>query len=81
MQTLGDILTTCNILNTAFSEGRCDFCEKDGLTYTDPETGCLYCLPCLAGATDPDNQLEELPADPQAMAIAREVIAARRLAA
>lgn len=73
-----------DILYPGFTPGVCDFCAMIGagqpaLVYTDPETQCLYCLPCLAGATDPANQLEETERepDPALMAMAREIIALR----
>jgi hypothetical protein len=72
MQSLADILTS------VFQAGTCDFCETNALVYPDSETGCLYCLPCLAEATDPANQLEELPGNPVVTPMSREWIAARK---
>ena len=66
------------ILNSLFHDDPCDFCPASGRTYTDPETGCRYCLECLVLSTIP---LEDGPPDPAIMVIAREVIAARRAAA
>jgi hypothetical protein len=72
------MMSLTDILKSVFHSGRCDFCETDGLTYTDPETGCLYCLPCLVLATEP---LADGPEDAGIIAIGRKVIATRRLAA
>ena len=72
------MLTFDDILLAAFNPSRCDFCETEALTYTDPETGCFYCLPCLVLATEP---LDDGPEDAGIIAIGRKVIATRRLAA
>ena len=75
------------ILYPGLTPGVCDFCAmvqaevgplQTTLVYQDPETKCCYCLPCLAEAVDPANQLEELPEDPAINEMAREIIAGLR---
>ena len=45
MQSLSDILRP-----HLHRPAPCDFCARTGPTYRDPETGSLYCLPCLEDA-------------------------------
>ncbi len=68
MQSLGDIL------ETIFTTAPCDFCRRSVPVYTDPETGCFYCLPCLEMATDETLALEDGPEDPEIVAMGRAVL-------
>lgn len=66
MQRLSDILTT------KFRPLPCDFCPSVGPTYRDPETGCLYCLPCLELATDAQEAAQwDGPEDAEVIAFGR----------